>query len=76
MKNLYVIPVDCGDGSVAVEYTFDEKWIEYMEAAVSMGDLEEWNLERYNYEFQYGILTVPDECTLESLGIPFDAADD
>jgi hypothetical protein len=70
-KKLFVLVNDCGDGSYHPQYTMNEEWILRIEG----------NLDRYygvgcdGDGFHYSVLTVPDECTLESLGIKFDCAE-
>ena len=70
-KTLYVLISDGGDGSYYPHYTFNGEWIEKMEASAEYGDI---GVDGDG--FHYDALTVPDECTLESLGIRYDAAED
>lgn len=74
MKNLYILISDGGDGSYYPHYTFNSDWIAKQESR-----------DDYDYEcdlgvdgdgFHYDTLTVPDGCTLKSLGIHSDCADD
>lgn len=75
MKTLYVVVVNGGDGSSYPRYTFNTEWINKMKTAYYNDD-PEFDYESYadGDGFHYDELTVPDECTLESLGIHFDAA--
>ncbi len=70
MKNLYILISDGGDGSYYPQYTMNAELIAKLELAADE--------ERMTYEnglgcdgdgFHYETLTVPDECTPESLGI-------
>lgn len=74
MKTLYVLPSNNGDGSCTIKYTFNMDWIMAMEEAYSSG--EDFDYERWadGDGFHYDSLTVPDECTLKSLGILYDCA--
>jgi len=75
MKNLFVLVADGGDGSYFTRYTFNAEWIK--------SQTEKHDNDQLDYEFalgvdgdgfHYEILTVPNECTLESLGIRSDCA--
>ena len=75
MKKLYIVISDNGDGSSSTHYTFDSELIKRMEAAMDEGTLsEQW----YDGDgFHYDELYLPDECTMQSLGIPYEMdADD
>jgi hypothetical protein len=76
MKKLYVLVNDGGDGSYYPQYTFNEEWIKKMDDADADGNLEYGNIGVDGDGFHYETLTVPDECTLESLGIRYDCARD
>jgi hypothetical protein len=71
MKKLFVLISDSGDGSFAPRFTFNEKWIEQRES-----DPEACypDLGCDGDGFHYKVLTVPDECTLQSLGISYDCS--
>lgn len=75
MKNLYVISRDCGDGSNSVNYTFDAELISKLEEMANNDELRYDSGLLDGDGFHYDVLTVPDDCTYESLGIsyPFDA---
>lgn len=66
-KKLYVLTHNGGDGSYYPHYTFSEALIDKMQAADEEGELD------YSWSdgdgFHYDFLTVPVECTAESLGI-------
>jgi hypothetical protein len=78
MKKLYVLVSDGGDGSYSTHYTFDEQWINKQEQRDADGDFgyDGYDLGVDGDGFHYKVLTVPDECTLESLGIHKDCAKD
>lgn len=64
-KTLFLVITDSGDGSNSISYTFDAELISLMDE----------NLDELGESYQSGdglqvkTLTVPDECTYESLGI-------
>lgn len=72
MKNLYVLIADGGDGSYSAHYTFNKDFIDKCEARKD----EYGALGVDGDGFHYDTLQVPDECTLESLGIHYDPAVD
>lgn len=76
-KNLYVVIKNCGDGSSTACYTFNEKWIRSHEFRYEAGLMDCYEMEEWcdGDGFHYDILTVPEECTLESLGIHYDCAE-
>lgn len=79
MKNLYVVILNGGDGSFYPQYTFNKEWIDKIEKICNSRNWDYENiLESYldGDGFHYSTLTVPDECTLESLGISHDVAED
>ena len=69
MKKLFVLISDGGDGSYYPEFTFNEEWIERQHEAYDLDELEYNSLGCDGDGFHYTVLTVPDECTLESLGV-------
>lgn len=76
MKKLFVLASNGGDGSSYPQYTFNEEWITKMDDAYDNDpdfDHERW---ADGDGFHYDILTVPEECTLASLGIRYDCASD
>ena len=74
-KQLFVITGDGGDGSFHAYYTFNKDWIEEREQQYNRGELDYYSIGVDGDGFHYDTLTVPDECTLESLGILFDCAE-
>lgn len=74
MKNLYILISNGGDGSYYPHYTFNSDWIKLQEARTDYD--YEYDLGVDGDDFHYDTLTVPDECTLASLGIYGDCADD
>ena len=69
MKKLFVLVSNGGDGSYYPHFTFNEEWIERQQEAHDFGELEYDSLGCDGDGFHYEVLTVPDECTLESLGV-------
>lgn len=70
-KTLYVLTSDCGDGTRSVSYTFDESWIKRQKERYDNDELDYDSIGCHSDGFHYGTLTVPDECTYESLGINY-----
>lgn len=75
-KKLFVLTSDGGDGSRGTHYTFNEAFVKRMEERYDNDELDYDALGVDGDGFGYDTLTVPDECTLESLGIHSDAARD
>lgn len=75
-KKLFLLVSDSGDGSsYSIQYTFNQAWIDTQQ------DLYDDKLDYRSAGvdgagFNYKTLTVPDECTLETLGIYGDCAED
>jgi hypothetical protein len=79
VRKLYLLVQDCGDGSYAIQYTFNEDWIKKQEARYDRGEIYGPDYCGCDGDgFHYDVLNVPDECTYESLGIywPADDGDD
>lgn len=74
-KKLFVLVRDCGDGSCHASYTLNETWIKKQKELYDNGELDDFALGCDGDGFHYDTLTVPDECTLESLGIHFDCGE-
>jgi hypothetical protein len=72
-KKLFVLISDGGDGSYSANYTFNE---DFVNALAAKDNSESGELGTDGDGFHYDTLTVPDTCTLESLGITSDAAVD
>ncbi len=72
MKKLFILVEDCGDGSYYTRYTFNEEWIEKCKKDENLCYPD---LGCDGDGFHYSILTVPDECTLQSLGITRDCSE-
>ena len=68
-KNLFVLVKDSDYGTFHPKFTFNEDWIFEQEELYSNAELCHPDLGVDNDGFHYSILTVPDECTLESLGV-------
>jgi len=62
MKTLYILVGNGGDGSYYPQYTFNAEFIR---------KLEEMDTDDFSDGdgFHYDTLNVPDECTLDSLGV-------
>lgn len=73
-KKLFVLIADGGDGSYSPQYTFNEEWINDKQVLFDAGEYEYPEPGCDGDGFNYRILTVPDECTLKSLGIHYDCA--
>ena len=73
-KKLFVLISDGGDGSYSNHYTFNEAFIARLHEKDKNGELDYDSLGCDGDGFHYDTLNVPDECTLESLGIRYDAA--
>lgn len=76
MKNLYVLTSDGGEGSRSIHYTFNLPFLERRQERYANGELDHDDMGVDGDGFTFDILTVPDECTLDSLGIHYDAAVD
>lgn len=75
MKKLFILVSDAGDGSYNPHFTFNEEWIEKQEERYGNGEIcGPDDLGCDGDGFHYKVLTVPDECTLKSLGIHYDCA--
>lgn len=72
-KKLFVLISDGGDGSQSANYTMNEPFVT---ALGERKDPESGDLGVDADGFHFDTLIVPDECTLESLGITSDAAVD
>ena len=74
-KNLFVLTSDNGDGSYSTRFTLNEDWILQQQEKYDNGELD---CEADGVDgdgFHYQVLTIPDECTLKSLGISYDCAE-
>lgn len=69
-KKLFVLVDNGGDGSNYPRYTFNQKWIDEQQERYDNGESDyEYDIGVDGDGFHYDALTVPDECTLESLGV-------
>ena len=66
-KKLYIVTKDCGDGSNALEYTFERDAITALENQYNEGDIDECYMSGDG--LQVDELNVPVSCTYDSLGI-------
>ncbi len=75
-KKLFVLIADGGDGSYYPHYTFNEEWIKQTEerSRTNWDEMCDSHIGCDGDGFHYDVLMVPDECTLESLGIYSDCA--
>lgn len=77
MKKLYVLISNNGDGSSSVQYTFNKDWIDEQQRRYDNDESDyEWDIGVDGEGFHYNVLNVPEECTLESLGIHYDCSRD
>jgi hypothetical protein len=67
MKTLYILISSNGDGSYSTHFTFDSELIETMRNMYRKDTLDCKWIDGDG--FQYTTLSLPDECTAESLGI-------
>ena len=75
MRKLFLLVSSGGDGSYAIRYTFNEEWINAQEVAYSNDELDcEYDIGVDGDGFHYDTVLVPNECTLESLGIHSDCS--
>lgn len=76
-KKLFILVSDGGDGSYNPQYTFNEEWIKKQEEAYNNGEIcGPDDLGCDGDGFHYDTLMVPEGCTLQSLGIHYDCAED
>ena len=79
MKKLFVMCRNNGDGSYSTRFTFNQAWIDEQQRKSDNFELTEEEYECGtgidSEGFHYTVLNVPDECTLETLGIPYDCAE-
>jgi len=74
-KELYVLVQDSMDGSYIPKFTFSKEWITKAEKLHDDGKLGWDDIVGIDGDgFHYTTITVPDECTLQSLGIRDDLA--
>lgn len=74
-KKLFILIQDCGDGSFGFRYTMNEKWIAQQQEKYDNGELEYDSIGCDSDGFHFDMLEVPDDCTLNSLGISWDCAE-
>lgn len=75
-KTLFILINDGGDGSFYPRFTFNAEWIAMMDEKDADGELGYPDIGCDGDGFHYTTLNVPEECTLESLGITRDCAKD
>lgn len=75
MKKLYVLCSDGGDGSYSANYTFNKDFVDQLEQRDNDGLAEHGDLGSDADGFQYDVLNVPDECTVDTLGVSDAAVD-
>jgi hypothetical protein len=73
MKTLYILVSDGGDGSYYPQFTFSKVWIDAQQERYDNHGYNE-GIGQDGDGFHYTELSVPDECTLKSLGIRRDCA--
>lgn len=76
-KKLFVLVNNAGDGSYHPVYTFNKEWIDSMEERAENDELDPESDVGFDGDgFHYDTLLVPDDTTLESLGIDTDCAEE
>lgn len=76
-KKLYVLISDGGDGSYSANYTFSTELIQKLEKAADADLMDYENGIGCDGDgFHYDTLSVPEDCTYESLGIRHPIAED
>lgn len=68
-KTLYVLVSNGGDGSYYPHYTFNSEFIDKMNDLEERGLLDCESLGCDGDGFHYDTIIVPDECTLENMGL-------
>lgn len=74
MKKLYILVADGGDGSYHPQFTMNEEWIKQQQDRYDEEGYDEYAIGVDGDGFHYYTLMVPDDATLESLGIRYDCA--
>jgi len=69
MKKLYLVISDNGDGSQSIRMTLDDAVIEHLYQMEDDGELDD--CYQSGDGLQVSSVTIPDECTLETLGISY-----
>jgi hypothetical protein len=72
-KTLFILISDSGDGSQALRYTFDRELVERMEDDIDFNVVGESYMSGDG--LQVNRIQVPDECTMDSLGIKWGILD-
>ncbi len=73
-KKLFVLIGDGGDGSYNAQYTLNERWIAEQQEKYDNDEIEYGSLGVDGDGFHYDTILVPDDATLESLGVRWDCA--
>jgi 6-phosphofructokinase len=75
MKKLYLLVSNGGDGSYSINYTFNKEWIDEQQRRYDNDESDfEYDPGIDGDGFHYDVINVPEDCTLESLGIHYDCA--
>lgn len=74
-KKLFLLVSDNGDGSYSIGKTLNADWIGRQQERYGNSELEHGDLGVDGDGFHYSTVNVPDDATLESLGILWDCAD-
>lgn len=74
-KKLFVLVQDNCDGSYSTVFTMNEEWIKLQQEKYDNDELDYDSVGCDGDGFHYKVLNVPDECTLQSLGILYDCAE-
>lgn len=75
-KKLFILISDGGDGSYSSHFTFDADFVQQLQERYNAGHLEHGDLGVDGDGFHYSTLDLPDDSTLESIGVRYDAATD
>ena len=70
-KNLFIFTKDGGDGSTYPQFTFDQALVDLLQQLHDDDIMDYENGFSDGDGFHYETLTVPEECTQESLGIRY-----
>ena len=73
MKNLYVLVTDDGRRYMPC-FTLNKEWIDEQQALCNAGELDSEAIGASAGWFSYETVLVPDDATLEALGIKMDCA--
>ena len=76
MKKVFELISDSGDGSYHVNHTMDETFVAFLKQRYDRGECEHDDMGCDGDGFHYSVLSVPVECTPESMGFTDVSLDD